>query len=283
VQGDLSGSERAFEASDTWWEAGISGIGDALGYEPILLSLKAPLRTIQRRFPEALKLLDQAVDLFLHGQPEHRDLHLAGRSLISKAYVLIEMGSPEAAIEVLRKAGGLIDPERDPRLGLCIQHNLVDNLSKIGRHAEAADLLPSLRDLAAAHGGALDRLRLQWVEGRVAAGLGDHAQARQLLAGVRQIFLDNGNPYEAALATLDLVIPHLTEGNTVEVQALADEMVTVFNEHNVSREALAALLLFQEAARRETATAELARKVAASLSAAARLSGSSPVSRSPFP
>jgi hypothetical protein len=60
------------------------------------------------------------------------------------------------------------------------------------------------------------------------------------------------------------MIPHLEEGNTAEDQALADEMVTVFREHNVSREALAALLLFQEAARRAAATAEMAREVATS-------------------
>jgi hypothetical protein len=53
----------------------------------------------------------------------------------------------------------------------------VDNLSKMGRHREAAVLLPELRELAAAQGGALDPLRLRWVEGRVAAGLG-RARAR---------------------------------------------------------------------------------------------------------
>jgi tetratricopeptide (TPR) repeat protein len=265
VQGDLSGAERSFEMSDSWWEAGTAGTEDALGYESILLDLKASLRMAQRRFPEALKLLDRAVDLFLEGQPEHRDPHLAGRSLIKRAAVLIEMGSSESVIQALKKANGLIDPDRDPRLLLCIRHNLVDNLSKMGRHTEAADLLPNLRALAAAQGSALDRLRLTWVEGRIAAGLGDHDRARRLLTEVRQTFLADGNPYEAALATLDLVIPHLEEGNTAEVRALADEMVTVFRQHDVSREALAALLLFQEAARRETATAALAREVAASL------------------
>ena len=114
----------------------------------------------------------------------------------------------------------------------------------------------------------MDHLRLRWVEGRVATGLGDHERARQLLDGVRQTFLDAGNPYEAALATLDLVVSHLEEGNTAEVRVLADEMVAVFRAHNVSREALAAVLLFQEAAQRETATAELAREVAASLTRA---------------
>ncbi|HEX3130772.1 MAG TPA: hypothetical protein VH394_25775, partial [Thermoanaerobaculia bacterium] len=245
---------------------GTRGAEDALGYEPILLDLKAPFRTAQRRFPEAIKLLDRAVELFLHG--EHRDPHLAGRSLISKALLLTEMGESESAVRTLKGAAGLIDPERDPRLVLCIRHNLVDNLSKMGRHTEAADLLPELRELAAAQGGALDHLRLRWVEGRVAAGLGEHERARQLLNGVRQTFLDDENPYEAALATLDLVVPHLEEGNAAEVRVLADEMVAVFRAHNVPREALAAVLLFQEAAHREAATAELAHEVAALLSRA---------------
>lgn len=270
VKGDLSGAERSFEMSDSWWEAGVAGIGDALGYEPVLLVLKAPFRTAQRRFPEAISLLDQAVSLYLEGQPEFRDPHLAGRSLISKALLLTEMGESESALQTLKRANGLIDPAREPRLLLCLRHNLVDNLSKSGRYREADALLPDLRELAAAQGRALDHLRLRWVEGRVAAGLGEHQRARQLLAVVRQTFLDAGNPYEAALATLDLVISYLEEGSTAEVRVLADEMVTVFREHNVSREALAAVLLFQEAARREAATAQLAREIAASISRARR-------------
>ena len=266
VHGDHTGAERSFDMSDSWWEAGTRGTEDALGYEPVLLDLKASLRLAQRRFPEAFKLLAGAVELFLHG--EHRDPHLAGRSLILKAGAHIEQGDTEAAIRALEQANGLIDADREPRLVLCIRHNLVDNLSKMGRHKEAADLLPELRELAAAHGGTLDRLRLQWVEGRVAAGLGKHEQARQLLGEVRQTFLQAGNPYEAALATLDLVVSYLEEGNAADVRVLADEMVAVFRDHNVPREALAAVLLFQEAAHREAATAELAREVAASLTRA---------------
>jgi len=276
VLGDLSAAEKGFEMSDAWWEAGSADIGDALGYEPVLLSLKAPLRTAQRRFPEAHKLLDRAVALFLEGHPEQRDPHLAGRSLITKAGMLIEQGESDSAILTLKKANGLIDPERDPRLLLCVRHNLVDNLSKMGRHTEAADLLPDLQTLAAAQGSTLDRLRLKWVEGRVAAGLGQHEQARELLTEVRQTFLADGNAFDAALATLDLVISCLEQGKTAEVRDLADEMVIVFRDLGVSREALAAVLLFQEAARRETATADLARDIATTLS---RPPASGPVRR----
>ena len=60
----------------------------------------------------------------------------------------------------------------------------------------------------------------------------------------------------------------LGEGRAAEVRDLADEMVTVFRDLDISREALAALLVFQEAARRETATADLAREVAATLARA---------------
>lgn len=47
-------------------------------------------------------------------------------------------------------------------------------------------------------------------------------------------------------------------------------MVTVFRDLEVASEPMAAVLLFQEATRRETATAEPAREVAASLSRARR-------------
>jgi tetratricopeptide (TPR) repeat protein len=268
VLGDLTGAERSFDMADSWWEAGTRGYEDALGYEPVLLDLKASLRLAQRRFPEAFKLLADAVDLFVNG--EHRDPHLAGKSLILKAGAHIEQGDTESAIQALKQANGLIDPDREPRLLLCIRHNLADNLSKAGRHREADALLPDLRELAATHGSVQDGLRLDWVEGRITAGLGDHERGRRLLTQVRRTFLDEGNAFDAALAALDLSISHLQEGKTAEVRELADEMVTVFRDLEVSREPMAAVLLFQEAARRETATVELARQVAASLNRARR-------------
>jgi tetratricopeptide (TPR) repeat protein len=240
--------------ADSWWEGGAVGTEDAQGYEPVVLDLKASLRVAQRRFPEALELLDEAVDLFLNG--EHQDPHLAGRSLIKKAGALIDQASPDSAIQALKKANGLIDPEGEPRLLLCLRHNLADNLSKAGRHREAAALLPDLEELAATHGSTLDRLRLSWVDARVAAGLGDHARAQGILTAIRQAFLVESNPFDAAFASLDLSISYLAEGKTAEVRELADEMVTVFRTLDIDREALAAFFLFQEAARDERLTVD---------------------------
>lgn len=270
VAGDLEGAEQAFLESDTWWEAGVETIGDALGYEPVLLDLKASLRTTQRRFEEALRMLDQAGDIYLHGDPEHRDPHLAGRSLVKKAYALIEMGETEKAVTALRQAEPLVDANRSPRLHLCLRHNLVDNLTKAGGFSEAVPLLPEVQALSEAHGSQLDRIRLRWVEARVAAGTGDGEGARRILGEVLRGFLERGIVYDAALASLELATLWIEEGRTVEVRTLAAEMVAVFRAQKVAREALAALLTFEAAAARETATVSLVREISARLERARR-------------
>lgn len=92
--------------------------------------------------------------------------------LTSRAKLLEEQGHLEEAIAILEAARGISLPEDDARVTLCAWHNLADNLGKIDRFQEAEALLPEVRVLACKAGGELDRLRLKWTDGRVAAGLG---------------------------------------------------------------------------------------------------------------
>jgi hypothetical protein len=62
VTGDLPAAEQAFGVAGSWWAAGEEATGDVLGYEPVILDLKASLRIAQRRFDEALSLLDQVAE-----------------------------------------------------------------------------------------------------------------------------------------------------------------------------------------------------------------------------
>jgi tetratricopeptide (TPR) repeat protein len=265
VQGDLQRARKAFETSMSWWEVGVAGTGDVLGYEAVLLDLLASLRTAQRRFPEALELLDRVVEIRLHGDPEHRDAHLAGRALIQKASAEAERGNPESAIAILREAAPLVDAARDPRLGLCLRHNLLDNLSRVGRFREAAEMLPEVREWSAGIGNRLDQVRLLWTEGRIAAGTGRTGEAVALFDEVRRELAQRGMAFDTALASLELAALHAEEGRTAEVKELARGIVEIFKAQEVHREALAAALIFRRAAVRERATARLAREVAAFL------------------
>jgi tetratricopeptide (TPR) repeat protein len=275
LQDELRQADEAFAVSRQWWQAGESDVGDALGYGPQLLSLEASLRTDQRRFREAQDLLDQVHDAYLHGDPEHRDHHLAGRALVQKSHILLVQGEPEQAIPVLQQATELVEPQRDPRLNLCLRHNLLDCLSKAGRYAEAEALLPDVRSLSREVGTPIDEIRLDWAAGRIAAGLGRREEAREAFAAVRREFLARDMAFDAALVTLELATLSIEEGKTAEVKIFAGEIAEIFRTRDVHREALAALTVFQNAALLETATAELAREVAASLTRARNAEGGS--------
>jgi tetratricopeptide (TPR) repeat protein len=261
VLGSLPAADEAYQMADSWWQAG-EVVGDAVGFGPVILELAASLRTAQRRFPEALELLDQVIALYLEDDPEHRDRHRAGRALIQKALAIAQMGAPESAIRYLKEAMDLVDRDREPRLWLCLEHNLLSALISTGRYREAEAHRPGVEAACRQIGTALDLVRLRWIEARIAAGLGERERARTAFAEVRREFTARGMGYDTALVSLELAARDLEEGRNAEVKELARETVAVFRAQEVQREALAALLLFWRAALKEKATAELARDVA---------------------
>jgi hypothetical protein len=119
-------------------------------------------------------------------------------------------------------------------------------------------LAQQVQEVALDMGDEIGILRATWLRGRVAAGLGRPGEARLLLEDARLQFTERTMWYDVALALLEEAALLLDEGRTIEVKALSEELAAVFESEGVHREALAALRLFQEAAERETATAELA-------------------------
>jgi tetratricopeptide (TPR) repeat protein len=264
VLGDLRNADESFSIADAWWEAG-AGLGDVFGYEPMFLELKSSTRIAQRRFSEAFEILDRMYTIHTDGPREHQDDHLAGRTLLKKALALAEMGEPEQAIDLLQSAETLVNVERDPRLFLCLRHNMLWNLASIEAYGEAREMLPEVEALCRELGNPLDLVRLRWAEGRIAAGLGETEAAIQLFQELRQDFAARGIAYDAALVTLELTALHARQGALAEVKNLSLEMARIFQAQDVPREALAALLFFQKAAECERATAKLAREIASFL------------------
>jgi transcriptional regulator with XRE-family HTH domain len=253
VEGDLSGAEEAFLRSDRLWEAGAAvdpGVLDSS--RP--LDLKASLRRYEGRFEEALDLLERA-------QKTAMSAEASARLLIKKANTLELMGDYEGALSDLQQACSLAEGLQETRLLWLVRFALAANLWQLGRSTEAQALLPAVRELAEKAGNELDLIRVLWLEGRVAAGLDKREEALPALEQVRRYFTTEQIAYDAALASLEVAVLVLEAGRTGEVRTLAEEMLWIFQAQGVHREALAALKLFYEAARREEATAELAREI----------------------
>jgi tetratricopeptide (TPR) repeat protein len=248
VKGDLPGADQAFLESDRLWEAGAPGDPGLLNGAR-RLGQKATLRRYQGHFTEALALLDQGL---AEGAGD-----VTAKLLINKANTLELAGDYLTAIEVLQRMEPLLKEERGPRPLWLHQFSLASNLCHAGRPAEAQELLPGLRVLALQLGNGLDSLRLRWLEGRIAAGMGRREEALEALSQVRVELVAKGIAYDAALATLQMAALYLEQGRTGEVKALARQMAPIFKAQGVHQEALAALKLFCQAAEREAATPEM--------------------------
>lgn len=249
VGGELKAAETTLEDAKRLWEDGEDS-------EKVLdpgrvLDLEASLRRDQRRFEEALTLLDQAAVVSRN----------PGRILAKRGFTLEVMGEYQRAIETLQQAYTLVTGQRDQRLFNLVRLNLANNFCHLGRFREALELVREVRPQVAATEDRIDFIRILWLEGRVAARLGQPAEALRLLAEVRRRFANEGMSYDVALALLEEAILLLDQGRTTEVKALAQELISIFEAKGVHREAQAALKLFQRAAVSAQATAQLAREI----------------------
>jgi tetratricopeptide (TPR) repeat protein len=249
VKGELKPAAADFAAAKRLWLSGADPLG--LLDPGRMLDLEASLLRAQRRFEEALACLDEAVAV--GRSPE--------RALVKKGFTLEVMGEYELAVEALVWAEPLVERVGDPRLSYMLTFNLAVSYTHAGRYAEAAELAQRVCDLATAQGDQIEISRILWLRGRIQAGLGQRREAQALLAQAQQEFDHRSMSYDVALALLEEAVLLLEEGRVAEVRVLARELEKVFQSKGVHREALAALRLFQEAAEREEATIELARRV----------------------
>ncbi|HYG65016.1 MAG TPA: tetratricopeptide repeat protein, partial [Thermoanaerobaculia bacterium] len=151
--------------------------------------------------------------------------------------------------------------QAEPRLWNIAHLNLATDYCFLGRYEEASRLMNEVRPLVTAQGDALDLIRILGLEGRIAAGLGQYREARRFFQQARREFTARKMWYDVALALLEEAIVLLDEGRTADVKEIATDLQVVFDANGVHREALAALRLFAEAAKREAATAEMGRRV----------------------
>ncbi|HWM90496.1 MAG TPA: hypothetical protein VN493_06980 [Thermoanaerobaculia bacterium] len=221
--------------------------------------LEGTLRKDQRLFPAAEGLYTRAI--LLHRLVSDRIGQ--ARTLLALGTLHNLQGDPGRAADATRSALEKIGRAGEPRLYMIGRYNLARYLVEAGDHEAAADLLDKDAELFRRFPEPSTQLRLTWLRGKISAGLGSREEAERAFLEARDGFVAQGNAFDAAMVSVeDLAILYLQQGRTEEVKHLTEEMLAVFEAQDVHREALAALVLFQEAARREEVTRTLLQELA---------------------
>jgi transcriptional regulator with XRE-family HTH domain len=252
ASGEMPAAREAVARSKKLWQDGAAADPGLLN-EALVLGLEANLLRAERHFGEARKLIEEALRFDRSG--------ITASLLFTKARVLEGMGDLQGSAATLEEAARRVDTRLEPRLAQGIRCQLVVNLCLEDRAGEASQHLRELRLIVERGGKELDLTRVLWLEGMVAAGTRQGAEAKASLEQVRREMARRGVAYDYALVTLELAVVLLAENRTAEVRALTTDLVWIFRCQQVKENALAALRLFAEAARRETATVGLARQI----------------------
>lgn len=226
-----------------------------------LSDLGAALAAAQRRFDQAFRLLDISYSIYV----KLGDRHSAGRVLIGRGLFAGYTGDPLDGIRYLVHGLNTIDRAREPKLAFQALHNILLLRVELGEYEEARRSLQQMKPLYARFTDELVDIKLRWVEGKIAAGLGELEDAEEAFAEARDRFDRLGLGYRAALVSLDLVSVWLQQGRTGEIRQLVAELLVTFRAVGVEREAIAGILLLRDAVECEQATVELLHLIAHSL------------------
>jgi tetratricopeptide (TPR) repeat protein len=239
VAEELDAAASALHNAVRWAQR---GSGDLL-LAGRLGDLAASLWSDLGRFPLAIQALGMLGEMY----GSVNETHLMARSRISLGIARIYNGKPEEAIDTLTRGLAGIDRRSEPALALAALHAIAWSLTECGRYRKARIVLFRIRHLYAENGGAMILLRLSWLDGRIYAGLGDLERAEAAFEKTRAGFAAAGQPFDAALAALDLALVWARQGRRQEIQALTAELIAAFRRHGIAREAMAALLLARRA------------------------------------
>lgn len=238
VNDQLSAAESALNSAKELLD---EGTGDFL-LKAQVLDFGASLRSSQRRLEDAIELWDQVYRLHM----EAGNVHLAGRSLISRGTSIHIQGYARESAHLFQRGLQMLDSGRDPSLENLGQLNKINALIDAGEcHRASLEFLQSgLRKRLA--NAPLNLLRLRWVEGKIHLGLGRPMKAERAFEAVWQEFLGMGRDYDAALVGLELAAVWLREGRAAQVRRLAKEMYSTFQDLGLHSEAARALYFVRE-------------------------------------
>jgi tetratricopeptide (TPR) repeat protein len=245
---DLEGAREAIAKA---WGLNEEGAGDPLDKAQLYRFDASYVCTIGE-FETAETIFEQALALYR----AVGDAHLEGRTLIQMG-IAIGYVDPDKGIAHIERGLPLINPVREPRLELCAQHALAYCLTDADRPQEALAILDRARALYKQFPDEWTQLRLHWIQGRIARGLEQFAEAVHILRQVQEEFRARDLHMELLMVSIDLAEAHVASGEIATAGRLLADLTPILSSWKLHRNALAAWLMFQKALeeRRDSAAA----------------------------
>jgi ATP/maltotriose-dependent transcriptional regulator MalT len=152
----------------------------------------------------------------------------------------------ERGLAHIRKALALIDMTKEPRLDLCAQHNLAWFLNERGHPEEALSVIERARPRYQQFRDEFTQLRLHWLEGKIAASLGDLAGAESIFGQLWEEFRVRDLNQEVVLVSIDLAEVLTWQGDVARAAELATQCYSIMKSWGLHRDALSAWLVLQK-------------------------------------
>jgi tetratricopeptide (TPR) repeat protein len=212
---------------------------------------------------EAQGRLDEAAALLWRAEGIHRAARRTmqrGECLFRLAFLSFHEGQMEAASRLFSQARGLLSMERSPGLAARCGLGYAVCLAALGETDQALFLRKESLALADQTTDGRDLLDVEWLEGRLAAELGEHEKAERHLGVVRRHLVQQGRLTEAALCSVDMAQVYVWTDREERIGELIAELQAAFPVSLDQVRMLVALQDFRHAVVNEVGVEDAVRK-----------------------
>jgi len=194
--------------------------------------------TEMRQFEEAISAFESAAELFEElGQKQD-----CLRVQLDLAHALSQSYDADRALLVYCRV--LTQLEAGSTFTLAATHGLIFNLIEAGHGPLAMRLLTRSRRLYR-RSGRLNKIRLVWLEGKLAKALNQYGHAEAKFNQALLAFRHLGKEYDAAQVSLELAWVYVRQGRHRETVWLVESLIGTFRRLGIAREVLASLALLK--------------------------------------
>lgn len=229
---DFSAADLAFDKADVEWAKPRRHEDDLVCAE--IFSLKGSLRMMQRAYAQALKLVEDAREVFRRSNCRDGEI----KSLIRQAAIQGYSGKPHAAIRSLATAKDLINEQTQPFVTFAIFANLATDFAREGRFRAAAAHLKRAKSLQTQTYNPLGFYDLQWTDAYIHQGFGRFRTAERLYLSALSGFSDAQAVGRTAVASVDLAILYSEQDQLDKALRAATQTVSILESIRIYPESL---------------------------------------------